>query len=66
MLSLLRIIDLADIVGGVGIILLFIGGYLIAGWPIFLVGLGVVLVIISIVLGSNSAQKDGQNGESGG
>lgn len=66
MLNLLKVIDLTDIIGAVGIVLLFIGGYLIAGWPVFLVGLGVVLVCVSIILGSNSTQKDGQNGESGG
>lgn len=58
--------DLVDLICGIGILLIVIGLWLIAGWPVFLVILGVVLVLSSIIMGSKHAGTGEQGDESTG
>ncbi len=58
--------DIADVIGGIGIILIVLGGWLIVGWPVFLLILGAVLVFSSIILGSKNASNSRKSGNSAG
>lgn len=58
--------DLVDLVCGIGIILIVVGLWLMAGWPIFLVLLGVALVLFSIILGSKHAKSGQKSGDESG
>lgn len=58
--------DLVDLVCGIGIILIVVGLWLIVGWPVFLVILGVALVLLSIILGSKHAKSGQKSGSESG